>query len=179
MRERCINRLDNLKKAASEYPEADLVIGQNWLNTKNLKSKQDDNITLEPEESEEQINNYLKSLSEIVGDDSKGYILGSTQGSSYNVFQCQAKSSLPLLAKLNENDCEKWQKSSDIKINNVIKQLSSQYNNLVYIDPNETLCAKDKCRIITDENKPVYSDNRHFSKDGADVVGKFILDKMK
>ena len=65
------------------------------------------------------------------------------------------------------------------KINSNIESFANSYANVYFIDRNTPICLEsDKCFLIKDK-KPIFTDIAHLSIYGGEVVGSYILKKMR
>lgn len=91
-------------------------------------------------------------------------------------FKCLA--SIDLLGnRLLNKQCPHSQERKDHPLNTVLRDVAAKFPHVHYIAPNESLCDDAKCITIINGN-PVYSDANHFSRYGADIVGRYIFDEI-
>ena len=95
----------------------------------------------------------------------------------YDVFSCMSESQL-IGKKTILPSCYERMEYTPIEINRTLKKLAEYFNHVHYIDPNAPLCPNDECYVITNDNS-VYSDTKHLSIYGAEVVGKYIFDEIE
>ena len=65
------------------------------------------------------------------------------------------------------------------QINRYLQDICQKRSNLHFIDPNKTLCNANQCRIIDNNDMPIFSDGSHLSLTGAKIVGSYVLDKIR
>lgn len=116
-------------------------------------------------------------IDDIKETNSKLYLLGDTQGSKYIMYECLAKQNLPINKLINFH-CNTYQKRIIKTADLALKHLSTEYAYVKFIDASNALCDNKRCKII-DNNIPIYIDNDHLSKHGADIVGHYIFEQIK
>ncbi|WP_449104087.1 acyltransferase family protein [Pseudomonas veronii] len=68
----------------------------------------------------------------------------------------------------------KLEETSAHRTNEVLKNLANRYPNTYYIDSSKSLCTDGVC-TTTINNKMIYSDASHLSKDGSKIASKQII----
>lgn len=59
-------------------------------------------------------------------------------------------------------------------------KLLSQVNGARFVDMMKITCPKkDSCIVLTDENRPIFFDNAHFTREGAKYVGSNFVSQIK
>jgi len=146
-----------------------LVLAAAWANYRNKLIKKGGDVLLDI--NNEDYYDLLKSELGILftenGTHRKYVILGIPQTSKINVFECLAEKQLIGFGALNE--CDTTQDRQNIKINNHLKSISSEYTNVYFVDPNDFLCEGGTCLLIT-KGEPVHTDRVHLSTHGASIV---------
>lgn len=165
----CDNRLKNFISEMAKYPKADVVYTMSWnsymlTDRKSGKEVSSMNNGVVKEE--------VRHIIELAGKDRKLILIGTANGTTTSAFECLAKHDLPLGRVV--SNCGEREARKTIPVNETLKKLAEQYDNVAFIDPNDALCSDGMCRVLTDDRQPVYSDNSHLSVGGAEIVGKYI-----
>jgi len=102
------------------------------------------------------------------------YLIGDVQGSKKLMFECLAKNELPLNSIFHFNKCQSYQKENDDGVNAVLARIAGENKNTFFIAADKALCSNKKCVVMKD-NQPLYTDYGHLSKEGSEIVGKYIF----
>ena len=104
------------------------------------------------------------------------YLVGVPQRPQFDVFVCL--SSQYLMGYQWHSECAHTQKRQhNWYINDFLAELAASDPQITFIDPNEALCEKDNCLLMSAE-QPIHSDADHLSIIGSNLVLQYILQKM-
>lgn len=167
----CIKRFISLKDSVLKHPDANIIFAQDWSPYLRIYSNDGDIKTF----NRNYIFEYLNSIKKI---SNKIYVIGLAQKPIKNVFECLNNNELPIYKHLpNISSCTTPEKEIKNEYNYNIIDIAKKLN-IIYIDLDEILCENGLCKVVDDNNRPIYSDNQHFSIYGADYVGIEILKKI-
>ncbi|WP_368910734.1 acyltransferase family protein [Proteus vulgaris] len=174
LKNECIRRYTNLRNVILKNPKVNIIIAQQWNDKLKLTNINDNSIY-----NNDYIYEYIKNIRQL----SSGniYILGITNGSDRNVFECMNKYKLPIynfIPKPLECIQKEKEKEKVISINYKIKDISNRLN-VTYIDTNKYLCTNGMCSVIDTDKKPIYSDWVHLSIYGAKYIGEKIKNEIE
>lgn len=168
----CSNRYDMAVKFIKSHPNKKIIWATNWQSLNESKiSSYNDNLKTPEQRWERELGLFIN---DVAGSNSKIYIVGDTQGSDKLIFECLGKNELPINKVLSNFGCDEYQKKKPISINDTFQKLDKAYSNVTFIDASAALCDESQCKVIVNR-KPVYTDYGHLSKDGAEIVGKYIF----
>ncbi len=119
----------------------------------------------------EQSINYVSSSVQSI------YIIGSPFRPTYHPFKCLSENFL-IGSKMIGDYCQTEIEYEPPEINNHLRRIIKKYKNIYFIDPNDVLCKNNKCTLIIND-EPLFSDTHHLSIYGAEIVGKYIFDKIR
>lgn len=173
----CSSEYQKLKAMMSEDNHLPVVLAQAWNVYQNILVKKggSQRESLTPQEYFAVLNDQLKKVFADGGSERQYYIIGFQQGAKHNAFSCLASKNLPGYKYLSA--CAETQDRSDIKVNDALRQIASQYKNVTFIDPNDALCDEKKCNVIINE-QPVHTDQSHLSIYGAAPVVKLLKKEL-
>ncbi len=182
------NFIKEREKFIASFPDTTpVVVSQKWVqhfneNVLNLSNK-------DPGYFDKQIKKFKYGLGKLFEQfpQKNFYVLGSLVGSStiYTVRECnnikQLNKYIPpyLLGKLECGEPKIKYDNRYIQVNNLLKEFLADYKNVTYIDPNDAICKNGSCKVVDSNNKSYYWDDNHLSKEGAEVIGKYILNNIK
>jgi len=111
--------------------------------------------------------NNLKIKIIIIGNVPSAYVASEQMKEGY--VKCIYKHGLPLCPKTYNSDLRegRW-------INALLSEIANKYENVLFIDPAETLCGEGQCFIVKN-NQLLYSDHAHLTTSGASTVLKGIF----
>lgn len=118
----------------------------------------------------------IKSLAER-NSSIKIYLIGQVVLPTYNIPECIDSRQL-IGSKLISKSCPEWQKEVQPKYNRILKEIANEYKNAHFINPNEPICYKNRCKIIVN-HLPLFRDDNHLSITGSFIIGEFIFNKIK
>ncbi|GAA5093835.1 acyltransferase family protein [Wohlfahrtiimonas larvae] len=101
------------------------------------------------------------------------YLVGLYTIPSYNIYECLSEQGL---SKFSET-CDEFIPADPPKLNQILKKVAEQYENLHYIDSDMGLCDQKGCRMLIN-NEPTFSDDGHISTYGADIIGPYIIQEI-
>ncbi|WP_077928358.1 acyltransferase family protein [Wohlfahrtiimonas populi] len=101
------------------------------------------------------------------------YLIGVYTRPNYNIYECLSSNRLSRFTET----CNEFAPREENPINAELEKLAKQYPNVYFINPNDGLCNEQGCRMLIN-NEPIFSDMGHLSIYGADIVGKYIFDKI-
>ena len=174
----CKNRYSLELEFIKKHADKPVIISREWPG---IRSNYIDRKTGSRIGTSDLIEKSLKELESFYKEINSGqriYIVGSTPGSNSIIFECLAKSDLPINKIVNFSRCESTQNEKTSEPNESVRAFAKKYNNIFYIDTHEFLCNDKKCLLIKD-GEPIYTDKGHLSKTGADIVGKGIFTFIK
>ncbi len=181
-----VDDCDKISSSAISYMKENksspVIISQNWVSYySSMKDKT--NGKIQPAEKFESIlKGDLENIIAIGGDNRNYYIIGTYNYPGYDAYDCLARQSIKnfISQKINRLimcpvEVAKFVPSVD----NVLRDLSKNHRNVIYIDPKEYQCTSaNKCKVIIDNNL-VFFDGYHLSTFGAEKIGRYILDNVK
>ncbi|MEI7127212.1 acyltransferase family protein [Pectobacterium versatile] len=182
-KEACKNQFSTVHDFISGYKEKNIVISQNWTasNITWLDMKGNEIKFKNASSYKDFLKKELSSFIHEMGEDKKYFIVGKTVAmETEDSFTCLARKNLPVY-KIIKMECLSEQPNDQgeiLAINMFLRDFSSQYKNVHFIDPNNALCQDNQCKLMIND-EPVYSDKYHLSIYGADIVGPYIIDKIK
>ncbi|HAU5546386.1 TPA: acyltransferase [Proteus mirabilis] len=179
LKNECISRWVEFSKYIQIDKKSPIVLAQGWKSDLALKSNKDDTIAVKPYEFIDFQDKFIDEIVKISGEERNIYIIGRPTGVRKNIYQCLSENKLPIYKYINISPCKKPTLKRDIKINNHLKELSLKYKNVFFIDPNDILCNDELCMVVDKKGNPIYSDTAHLSIYGAEVVGEYIISKIK
>ncbi len=115
------------------------------------------------------------------------YVLGSLIGSKaiYTVRECNNIKNynryLPHIL-LDKIKCEEPLLKYDNEYKNAnlfLKNYLKKFNNVSFINPNDSICKNDLCRLLTPHGKDIFWDDNHLSVEGAEFIGEYIFSRIK
>ncbi|MDC9598311.1 acyltransferase family protein [Xenorhabdus anantnagensis] len=169
----CILRYKNFIHVMNSHPETDVILSMSWGDYKLTNRITGEKLTKNINQA---IVNDLAELIKIGGHKRHYYIIGKTNGSETQSFECLARNNLPISKLL--KSCPSDNQRKKIMINEDIKKIESSFNNVTFIDPNDALCKNGRCLLLNKNSDPIYSDNSHLSIYGSNIVVKYIMDKI-
>jgi peptidoglycan/LPS O-acetylase OafA/YrhL len=153
-------------------PNKIVIIAQSWPHVKRSQMRKDSNIDLVEDE-----NVFISELNDLtmnIRDNSKSiFIIGRNQRSQIIPFQYLAESELPFYRLIRGNEVNYMQRYIENKANTLLSE-NALLGGYTYIDPSLALCVRSDCYIIKNKN-PVYTDNTHLTKFGANIVGRYFM----
>lgn len=166
----CKKRYETLISFLKQNPKKTLIWSASWSNYDNSSRN----------ESEKDKTNVINEINTLYNDSktniSKLILVGETPTTKKNAIQCLLSRSLPINRLFNK--CDEYEKQEDIVINKRLKYFASKNDGVYFIDPNPAICKENKC-IVIDNDKPVYTDNSHFTRKYSGIVGDYIFSKIK
>lgn len=173
----CSDEYRKLKKLLDSHLDATLVLASSWDTYDGLLIKKGENNAV-PKNKAEYYNIIISEIINIINDGGskrKYIIVGRPIGTGIDGFSCLAGNSLLGYKFLSK--CMKTQPVKDVEINNFLRESLKDMPNVKFIDPNDSLCDKNECVIIKD-NEPIYTDGKHLSVYGSEVVMKQITNEL-
>ncbi|OTA18234.1 putative acetyltransferase [Xenorhabdus vietnamensis] len=159
----------------NSHPEKPIIISKLWPGINNSTIKRDANEKINNNDYENIMIDELRSfINETSNSNHQYFIIGDTQGSNRVMFECLAKSSLPINKLFKLNDCDSYQMQRNRIYNIKLKEFSEGMKNVYYIDPDGALCDSGKCLVVYND-MPIYTDKTHLSKIGSSIVGNYIF----
>lgn len=198
--EKCVNRFLELKNILNKYPEAPVIWAQHWstYNRSNPYVIQDRNsgeiISTKFEDIME--NDITETLTVMYNGKRKVYLFADPHKTKQAIYTkqddlwtlCYVWKNQPnfLNTIIFRQYCKADEFLPEIPINmalqNIVKTMkTSGYSHIEYIDPSEGFCEGNRCTLLFDpDNKayPTFSDGHHLSAYGADIVIRFLLQKI-
>lgn len=169
----CSSEYEKLKKMIL-IDNKPIVLSYQWDGYINLLGRKNSNEVIPFEGIDDYslvIASELLELEKDFGD--RNYsIVSVPQATKELGFSCISRSYL-IGAKLLK-ECTQFRDINPPQINSYLKSFSEKNPNFNYIESNNALCDKDKCRSII-SGKPIFSDYSHLSIYGAEIVGQDIL----
>ena len=155
-----------------------IIIAQSWdREGDNILECKNKNCQLTGDYSID-LKNQLKELFQAYGNKSQIYIVGELpKPKTPDIMQCLKANSL-LGLKLKCNEKSEYKKSA-LKINTVLKDATSGYDNVKFIDPVKAICINKLCNYSKDGKSLFMVDGDHLSGYGSEVIWKYIIDKIK
>lgn len=168
-----VNEYDSM--IGQDHPTKPIIWAQSW-DYANIVAKDKSfkllNIKLDSEQYYQKIVSGIQHMIEK-NENRNIYLIGVYTRPSYNIYECLSSNKL---SKFMET-CAEFTPPQPNPINPYIEQLANQYQNVHFINPDEGFCDERGCRMLID-NEPMFSDEGHLSVYGADIIGKYIFDKV-
>lgn len=176
----------NLQYELNTTTSTKVMIAHNW----SLYLKQDNNFAEEntfPLDQKQRRQALVKALHNLADkfSDKQFFIIGQT----FKTYAGSAKCTIlkhnrnhfmqKLFANLNCPHTYAIDLTEAQKVNRYLQDICQKRSNLHFIDTNIALCKGNQCRIIDNNDMPIFSDEWHLSLTGAKIVGGYILDKIK
>lgn len=182
-KESCKNQFSTVRDFIAGSKGKNIVISQNWTasNITWLDMKGNEIKFKNTSSYQEFLKKELSYFIHEMGMDKQYFIVGKTVAmEAEDSFTCLARKNLPVY-KLIKTECLSEQPNNQreiLAINIFLRDFSSQYRNVHFIDPNNALCQDNQCKLMIND-EPVYSDKYHLSIYGAEIVGPYIIDNIK
>lgn len=173
--DKCDNMYEKLDETMKKYPNADIVINQNWGAYASKSANKHTKELLPPAEYNEMVTEQVSKIISSGGNERRYFIVGTYDYPDYDVIGCLASASLPINKIL--PTCKETTAKKSNAIDNSLKALSSSYPNVYFISPRNALCKNDKCLVIKNHN-PIHFDGDHLSIYGSEIVGSYIKSKV-
>lgn len=174
----CSEEYSKLKKLLDSNLDATLVLASSWDTYDGLLIKKNESNAV-PKNKNEYYNIILSEIMNIIkdgGNKRKYLIIGRPVSTSIDGFGCLAGNSL-LGYRLISN-CISNEPSKEVEINKFLRESLRNIPNVKFIDPNDALCQKGEC-VIIHNNEPIYTDGKHLSIFGSEIVTKLIMSELK
>lgn len=178
IKDSCRNRYANLVETIKAYPDKKIVIAQDWPRYERALVSRATDTRVGVKGFKEAIAEDLKSLHDNFAD-RQIYIVLTPYQSVFDIgASCMYLSMLdnPLAKFLAKNvTCKPYREIRDAPLNKFLLSQISKYDNFIAIDPNVPYCNGTNCRVVLDNNLPVYQDGLHYSIIGSKEVVSHIL----
>lgn len=169
----CNQRYNNLIDAMQSNQADDVIYSQNWDSYTLKNKKNGDEVS-----SESVSMNIIEEIIKKGGNNRNYYIIGlPPKNDAYSYYECMSRASLPINKLIGKDSCTTHFNTEENKLNLKIKEGLKSYENVFFIDPYDALCVNQQCQLTDNNGNPIYSDSVHLSIQGADYVGKLLLDK--
>ncbi|MDE9552543.1 acyltransferase family protein [Xenorhabdus bovienii] len=172
-KERYNQEIDFIKK--SNKP---IIISRFWpgYNEKTIK-RSDNSMIGKTDFNQIMLTELDLIIKETALNDRNYFIIGNTQGTSYNIYECLSRSNLSINNLIPIYHCPSYQKRHNSPYNQTLESYSETHKNVHFINPSNALCHHNNCQLIIND-QPLYTDTNHLSKIGADKVGSYIFEKI-
>ena len=174
MNDNWLVRCSSIYKKVLEHPNKDIIWSQSWTPTavictsNNCKSgRPEDDYYLVLKEQ-------ITKMSQLVGENRVINLIGWSPAPKESLVKC---------TNIKAERCSKdvFTVSSDIriKVNDKLNEISSELENVNFINPFDAICnKKNECKTVVN-GKNLFFDNGHFSGYGALKVWPYIEEHLK
>jgi peptidoglycan/LPS O-acetylase OafA/YrhL len=171
----CKDRYEYELKFIKEHPGKTIIISRGWPAMGSYYRNKTTNELLKGDIKENiisELNLFLKETKPYV---KSYYLVARNQRSNIIPFEYLAKQSLPVYKLFNMELTEKTIAFKPDEYNEFLQKNESGYK---FIDTSPALCEKGECFVIKN-GLPLFTDYSHLTKEGAEIVGKYIMERIK
>lgn len=171
--------LNELKEDAT----TPVILSQNWnaYNSDRIIEKKS-GVFVSGKEYGDVIFNQIEKIISIGGSKRDYYIVGTYVHPDYDVYGCLVKHSMNNFIYnyfFKGKVCKDKTPIINSDIDDVFKSLENKYDNVHFIDPKESQCDEKGLCLEIYNGEIVFFDGDHLSIFGANIIGDYILSKIK
>lgn len=124
------------------------------------------------------LKSQLKELFNSYGNNKKIYLIGQLPKPQNNQIMTCLKSNA--LLKVNFN-CENKGKPRTLtsKINTILNDATSEYQNVIFIDPSTALCSSNMCTYSINGQSIFMTDGNHLSGYGSEFMWNYVMNTIE